>query len=252
VPQLLGKNAEDFLWAAQALADMGYREVNLNLGCPSSTVTAKGKGSGFLAHPDELDRFLDAIYSAAPLAISIKTRLGLAEPEEFLRLLPIYEKYPVHELTIHPRTKTQMYQGDVYWDSFAWALEHTALPLCYNGNLFTQADCQAFQARFPQVDRLMLGRGLVTDPALVARMGGQDASRARLRQFHDALCQEYPVVFESQQNAMHRMKAIWAYMLAAFQGGEGYRKKIIKARHWADLMAVADEIFSTLPLLEGD
>jgi tRNA-dihydrouridine synthase len=83
-------------------------------------------------------------------------------------------------------------------------------------------------------------------------MEGQEPSRARLRQFHDALCQEYPVVFESQQNAMHRMKAIWAYMLSAFQGGEAYRKKIIKAKHWADLMVVADEIFTTLPLLEGD
>jgi tRNA-dihydrouridine synthase len=195
---------------------------------------------------------LDTIYSAAPLAISVKTRLGLSEPEEFLRLLPIYEKYPVHELTIHPRTKTQMYQGDVHLDSFAWALEHTTLPLCYNGNLFTQADCQALQKRFPQVDRLMLGRGLVADPALVARMNDQDASRTRLQQFHDALCQEYPVVFESHQNAMHRMKAIWSYMLSAFQGGEAYRKKIIKARHWSDLMAVTDDIFSTLPLIEDD
>jgi tRNA-dihydrouridine synthase len=115
VPQLLSKNALDFLWAAEELAAMGYEEVNLNLGCPSGTVTAKGKGAGFLAYPDVLDIFLRRIYADPPLKISIKTRIGLRSPEEFARLLAIYNQYPVYELTIHPRTCDEQYRGDVHW-----------------------------------------------------------------------------------------------------------------------------------------
>ena len=102
VPQLLTRRAEDFLWAAGELKKMGYREVNLNLGCPSGTVTAKGKGAGFLGEPAELDRFLEEIFAAAEVRISVKTRLGLRESEEFSHLLEIYNRYPIAELTIHP------------------------------------------------------------------------------------------------------------------------------------------------------
>ena len=112
VPQLLTRRAEDFIWAAGELAYMGYREVNLNLGCPSGTVTAKGKGSGFLAFPEELERFLDEIYGAnLPIDISIKTRLGVRDEGEFPALLELYNRYPVKELTIHPRVRTDFYKG---------------------------------------------------------------------------------------------------------------------------------------------
>ena len=111
VPQLLTRAAADFIWAANTLASLGYAEVNLNLGCPSGTVTAKGKGAGFLAHPDELDRFLDAVFSACTVPISIKTRLGVHDPAEFEALLEIYSRYPVAELTIHPRVRQDFYKG---------------------------------------------------------------------------------------------------------------------------------------------
>ena len=113
VPQLLTRSAPDFIWAAQALAEMGYDEVNLNLGCPSGTVTAKGKGAGFLVHPEELDRFLDAVFSACTVRISVKTRLGMHDPAEFEALLAIYNRYPICELTIHPRVRQDFYKGAV-------------------------------------------------------------------------------------------------------------------------------------------
>ena len=102
VPQLLTKSAADCIWAVNALHDLGYPEVNLNLGCPSGTVTAKGKGAGFLAHPDELDRFFDEVFAKCE-GISVKTRLGVHEASEFDKLLEIYNRYPITELTIHPR-----------------------------------------------------------------------------------------------------------------------------------------------------
>ena len=118
VPQLLTKVSEDFLWAAEQCRDLGYAEVNLNIGCPSGTVTAKGKGSGMLRDPDGLDAFLDAIFSGAPLPISVKTRIGFENPEEFPRILEIFNRYPIQELTIHPRVRKAFYNGPVEMDAF--------------------------------------------------------------------------------------------------------------------------------------
>jgi len=131
VPQLMARKPADFLWAAGELAAMGYREVNLNLGCPAGTVAAKGKGAGFLAHPEELDAFLDRVFSAGPEArITVKTRLGIREPEEFERLLEIYNRYPIAELTIHPRVQKDFYKYPVRTEAFAEALGKSCNPVC--------------------------------------------------------------------------------------------------------------------------
>lgn len=242
VPQLLGKNAEDFLWAVRELAEMGYREVNLNLGCPSGTVTAKGKGAGFLAAPDKLDTFLDRVFSMSPLPISIKTRLGMDAPEEFQRILAIYNQYPICQLIIHPRTGKEMYRGDVHLDAFERALEHTVIPVCYNGNLFTADDCCALAEKFPKVSAVMLGRGLVAEPGLIMKMRGEKTDKRTLMRFHDDLCAGYIEVFGSPASALPRMKAIWLYMLPNFENGDAYRKALIKSRRWQDFLQVVEQI----------
>lgn len=249
VPQLLGKNADDFLWAVNALADMGYTEVNLNLGCPSSTVTAKGKGSGFLAHPVMLEQFLETIYTASPLPISIKSRLGMESPEEFDRILSIYNRFPVCELILHPRTKREMYNGAVHMDAFQRAQEIARMPVCYNGDLFTPDDVNRFSDAYPAIECVMIGRGLVADPAMTTKLLGGRNDKAMLRQFHLALCGQYVDVFESEANAMPRMKAIWAHMLGRFDGGEKHRKALIKTKRWGDFLAVTEDIFQTYDLL---
>ena len=112
VPQLLGKNVEDMLWAMEVCADQGYDEVNINLGCPSGTVVSKGKGSGMLSDIHALDEFLDAIYAKAPLPVSLKTRIGVNDSENWGHILEIYRDYPVKELTVHPRIRKAFYKGD--------------------------------------------------------------------------------------------------------------------------------------------
>ena len=242
VPQLLGKSADDLLWAMRELSAMGYDEVNLNLGCPSGTVTAKGKGAGALADPEALDRLLDALFSAAPLAISVKTRLGMKRPEEFFALLEVFNRYPIRRLILHPRTAAQQYTGAADKELFARAAERTALPLCYNGDLFTAEDIARFRERFPDIRMLMLGRGLVADPGLLS---SGDAETLTL--FHDALCREYPVVFGSENSALHRMKAIWAFMIKRFPDGEKWNKQLIKTKRWLDYLALAHRILLSGP-----
>ena len=163
VPQVMTRRAPDFLWAAELVEQMGYQEVNLNLGCPSGTVTATGKGSGFLARPEELERFFDEVFASVKLPVSVKTRLGVKEPEEFERLLEIYNRYPIACLTIHPRIQKQFYKGTVHRDWFTWAAERSRNPLCYNGDLVTVEDCGAFAADFPAVGAVMIGRGAIAE-----------------------------------------------------------------------------------------
>ena len=250
VPQLLTRRAEDFLWAADLLFDMGYQEVNLNVGCPSGTVTAKGKGAGFLAEPEELDRFLDRVYSGAKGAVSIKTRLGMTQPEEFHRLLEIYNQYPVHELTIHPRVRGDFYKGEIRLASFKEALSHSKNPVCYNGDLAVPGDCHRFMEEFPQVEQVMIGRGLVGDPALAEKVQGNfTADKKRLQSFHDALYESYCAAFESRRNAMMRMKEHWFYHICLFADHKKLNKRLRKATDPKEYEAAAAAIFNELELL---
>lgn len=244
IPQILTKVAEDFLWAANVCHDRGYGEVNLNVGCPSGTVVAKGKGSGMLADPDALDRFLDAIFQHSPLPISIKTRLGLTESAEFPALLDVFNRYPIRELTIHPRVRKQFYQGAVDMDMFRHAVRESKNPLCYNGDLRSRQDIENIAREFPQIDTVMLGRGLVADPGMLC--SGTDVKT--LQQFHDALLEEYLVLFGGSRNAMFRLKENWSYLLPRFDNSEKLAKRLRKTTDLGEYKAIASEIFHTLPL----
>ena len=244
VPQLLGRNASDLLWAAEELASMGYREMNLNLGCPSGTVVAKRKGAGLLAYPEELDALLRVLFAAAPLRISIKTRLGMEAPSEFAALLGIFSRYPVCRLIVHARTRAEQYDGCVHRDVFAMALENTAIPLSYNGDLFTADDVMRFRESFPTVDCVMLGRGLAADPGFVTALRGGSPDIRTIREFHLELCAEYVRVFGDKNSAMHRMKAIWSYLLPRLPSGESYRKTLRKTRTWEEFLIVCSGILS--------
>ncbi len=251
VPQLLSRNAADCVWAANTLAELGYEEVNLNLGCPSGTVTAKGKGAGFLADPDGLDRFLDAVFAGCSVKISIKTRLGLRDEAEFDRILQIYNRYPVFELTIHPRVREDFYKGRVREACFAAALPQSAMPVCYNGDVVCEGDAQAVAARYPSLSAIMLGRGLIADPSLVTRLrGGPRADRKTLCAFHDALYSRLSERFGDRRIAMLRMKEIWFYHLHLFGENEKHGKQLRKSRTPQEYEAAAAAVFRDLPLLD--
>lgn len=245
VPQLLTKVAEDFLWAAQVCRDRGYTEVNLNVGCPSGTVVSKGKGSGMLADPDALDRFLDAVFQASPLPVSVKTRLGLNDPEEFPALLEVFNRYPIRELTVHPRIRKQFYQGDVDMDMFRYAYQESKNPLCYNGDLLSRQDCDRISAEFPRVNSVMLGRGLAADPGMLLPDG---TDRAVLECFHNALLEEYLVLFGGSRNAMFRLKENWSYWLPGFADSDKLGKRLRKSTDLHEYRSITAEIFHTLTL----
>ena len=242
IPQLLTKNVEDFLWAAGLCRDLGYSQVDLNLGCPSGTVVAKGKGSGMLSEPDVLDAFLWEIFDKSPIPISIKTRLGLKELEEFPEILEIYNRYPIRELTVHPRLRTDFYKHAVRMEGFRYAVEHSKNPLCYNGNLNSREDIEVFGKAFPQVGSIMLGRGLIGDPGMLT---GSDSRL--LEAFFDELLEAYTEAFGSARNAMFRLKENWRYLLRHFEDSEKLGKKLRKTTDLGEYKAITHEIFTGLP-----
>ena len=152
IPQILTKSTEDFLWAAQCCNDRGYSEVNLNMGCPSGTVFTKGKGSGMLANLESLTIFLDEIFEKSPLKISVKTRVGVEDPEEFPALLDILNRYPITELIIHPRVRKTFYKGKIEMYAFRYAVANSKHSLCYNGDITSLDDIDLYKIcslRFP-------------------------------------------------------------------------------------------------------
>jgi len=239
VPQVLTKNAAHFIWAAQLLYDMGYEEVNLNTGCPSGTVTAKGKGAGMLIHAKELEIFFDEIFARTPVRVSVKTRIGYASPDEFPHLLDVFNRYPISELTIHPRTREEFYKGQPHRDVYFAAAKEAKLPLVYNGNLFTAGACRETETASPETCALMLGRGMLANPALAQEYaGGEPLSKQNLRAFHDDLLAAYYAEYPKNV-VLGRMREVAKNICCCFENAE---KPLKAARKAGSLPAYEDAV----------
>ena len=244
VPQVPTKVPEDFLWAAEVCRDRGYDEVNLNIGCPSGTVVSKGKGSGMLRDTAALDKFLEAVFAASPLPISVKTRLGLEKREEFPGILEVLNRYPIKELTIHPRVRKQFYDGTVDMEMFDYAVRNSVNPLCYNGDILSLEQAAVLQETYPQIQSVMIGRGLIADPGMLS--GGTD--KAALEGFMNELMAVYEVEFGGSRNAIFRLKENWGFLHSRFEGCDKLWKRLRKTTDAAEFKSISAEIFHTLPL----
>ena len=246
IPQILGNNAEDFIQLAKILRDeYGHKEINLNLGCPSGTVTAKGKGAGFLGEPEKLDAFLDSVYSGLDMEISIKTRVGTDYEEDWEYLMDIYEKYPIKELIIHPRLLKDHYKGKPRLELFRQGKERFSMPVGYNGNLFTKEDYKNFTEQFPQTEIFMFGRGIIANPGLLDEIrDGKVPDKKKLRAFHDRIYSQYQEILSGERNVLFRMKELWNYMAPEFSNYEKPAKKIKKSQNFSDYEAAVNLLFA--------
>ena len=233
VPQILTKNAEDFIQTAETLQEYGYKEVNLNLGCPSKTVVTKGKGSGFLAKPEELERFLTEVFDAlsGEVKISVKTRIGKEDPEEFPALLELFNKYPMEELIIHPRVQKDGYGNVPRLELYELAEKQSLNPLCYNGDLYTREQIRNFAERFPGTERLMFGRGFLRDPGLLYNEGKDSKDIfEKFWAFHDLVYEGYQERNMGDRNVLFKMKELWSYQVYQFSEPERLFKTFKKVQ----------------------
>lgn len=234
VPQILTRDAMGFIRVGEILEDMGYDEINLNLGCPAKLIVSKGKGAGMLADLDSLDEFLDTIFSHNWVAkITVKTRLGLTDNADFASLLEVYGKYPIHELTIHPRFRSDFYSGDPRLDEFSkvssimdltsihednsikhsYSLHNSQdIKICYNGNINSVADRDAILGQFPYISSIMCGRGALSNPALFRELkGGAKMSKQEFIDFHKDIYHTYGNTMVKEKHFLHKMQEMWTY-----------------------------------------
>lgn len=230
IPQILSNKAEDFLNIAARMQSYGYTSVNLNLGCPSGTVSSKGRGSGFLRRPKELDAFLDDIFSRCPLPISIKTRIGYDDESAWPELMEIYNRYPITELIVHPRLKTDMYRPPVRMQAFDYAYQHATMPLVYNGDIFTADDYHRIVKTYPNIVAVMIGRGMLQNPGLVGEIRGlPPVSREEIREWLRAFEQTNLAAY-TETPTLFKLKEIWAYLQESFPESRKEIKQLFKAK----------------------
>ena len=246
VPQIMATNIDEVNHLYNLVKDYGYKTLNINLGCPSGTVVSKNRGAGFLRDTDELDRFLYDISEKAPCSISIKTRIGFYDLNEWEDILNVYKKYSFEELIIHPRIQKELYKGVPHIDAFKMAYEVIdKSPLIYNGDVRCVEDINRITSEFPNISGIMIGRGMFINPDILFEYnnGHYPADyRDRLVEFHDYIYDEYMELFSGEADVLMHMKGIWAYMVLGFKDAEKILKKIRKTKHASEYKALAHEI----------
>jgi len=230
VPQILTKDAGRFVDTAKELAEYGYREVNLNLGCPSGTVVSKKKGAGMLSDLAFLEGFLDEIFEKTPIPISIKTRLGIASEAEWEPLFSLYCKYPVAELIVHARLLNDFYSGGVRKDCFWEACEKAPFPMVFNGDIFLAEDATS-EVGFEE-GAIMLGRGILRNPCLSLEIQGEKP--VDLRGFHNQLLQDYREEMSGETPTLQKMKELWSHLILSYPDAKKEYKAIRKSKTIAE------------------
>lgn len=249
IPQLLHTGGDDFLVLADRLADLGYRQINWNLGCPAPMVARKKRGSGLLPYPREILDLLSAVMPRLRVELSIKTRLGYYDPAELFTLLPELNTFPLKEIIIHPRLGVQLYKGNTDPDSFGHCCQLSHHTLVYNGDIVDTAGYRSLAERFPLVNRWMIGRGALADPFLAEKIktpaeDSTDLQKHRLYTFHADLVERYQRRLSGPGHLLGRVKHLWTYLIASFPGQEKYLKKIHKSRSTEGYMAIVEELFA--------
>lgn len=243
VPQILTNRADYYLHTERELMEYGYTELNLNLGCPSRTVVTKKKGAGFLSDPEMLERFLDEIFQKTNASISVKTRIGLDDPEEFEKLCTIFMKFPIAELTIHPRTAKEGYSGTIHEDVFSYAEENSTLALCYNGEIHTRDDYKLLLERHPKLQAVMMGRGLLKAPMLAEEILESDSiDEKRFWAFHEEILNGYIEIMSGERNTLFKMKELWFYWINMFPGKDKSYKRLKKATRIEEYKNAVEDI----------
>lgn len=255
IPQIMSSNPDDFTTLANVLSDIGYGMVNWNLGCPFPMVVKRGRGAGMLCYPDRVESFLDKAMPAIKPKLSIKLRIGFKYTDEVLELIPIFNRFPLEELIIHPRTGVQMYEGEVDLDIFGQCLNLSKHRVVYNGDINSLEKLEMLAQRFGSVERWMIGRGLLSDPFLAEKIKFNTekpyAEKIKIvRAFHDQLFTEYSKVLYGPAHITNKMKEIWSYMGGFFENAKKIQKRIHKTHHRDNYVDVVNKVFDEIQASE--
>lgn len=222
IPQILGNDSNALIKYIQQFNELGYTEVNLNLGCPYEFVTRKKRGSGLLPFPELIKEILSDIFDHIQTDFSVKIRLGLQSRDEIYKVLEVLNFFPLKEIIIHARTADQKYEGVVYLDEFENYLKITKHQIVYNGDIYTKNDFEAYKKRFPTINRWMIGRGAIINPLLPNDILNKLPSEKEERYnifiaFYNAMFDQYKAAKKKDDKRfLNRIKEIWSYQAHSF------------------------------------
>jgi tRNA-dihydrouridine synthase B len=250
IPQIITKDAGEFLFAAKYVQSLGYSELNWNLGCPYPMVAKRGMGSGLLNMPATIDEILNRISSESEITISVKMRLGYENPREIFQVLPVLEKYRLENITIHPRIGKQLYKGDADLNTFEECLKQTSHKVFYNGDITSVGSFREMKMRFPTIDNWMIGRGLISDPFLPAMIKADTIVYPENRfkifnSFHDTLLSSYEEALSGQKHILMKMYPFWEFFIHSFPNSPKLLKKIKKAQNLNTYREAVTQIIQT-------
>jgi tRNA-dihydrouridine synthase len=236
IPQIMTNDADEFIFVAKYVQELGYKELNWNLGCPYPMVTKRGMGSGLINDPIKINSILNKVYAESDIIVSMKMRMGYENSEEILQVLPVLERYPVKSIAIHARIGKQLYKGEVDLDSFQRCVDNTDHKLYYNGDITSVAKFNKIVERFPMIDHWMIGRGMIADPFLPSMIKSNTSEYPENRidifsKFHDTLFHDYSQVLSGSSHVKMKMLHFWEYFMASFSNSQKGVKKIKKAKN---------------------
>lgn len=249
IPQILGKEPVEFVELANRLFDIGYDEVNWNIGCPMRRVTAKHRGSGILPYPEEVRTILDQVVPKIKPLLSVKMRLGLISKDEIFPLVPILNDYPLANVTIHPRTGRQQYSGQVDLDTFQQVYRQFNARVIYNGDICTTADYRQLRQRFPEIEDFMIGRGILYDPILPLKIKGiipeddKEKTLAAAHLFINTLLDAILVGPVRDESKMRKIKEYWCLLFRSLPITEQQARTVL---HATDLSSTLQTLRSLL------
>ena len=250
IPQIITNDADEFLFVSKYVQELGYKELNWNLGCPYPMVTKQGMGSGLINDSKKIDTILHKIHNESDIIVSMKMRMGYENPEEILDVLPILDNYPIKNIAIHARIGKQLYKGGTNLEAFQKCLDNTNHKLYYNGDITSVAAFKKLQERFPTIDHWMIGRGLIADPFLPQMIKNNTTEYPKdrieiFRQFHDRIFQEYDAALSGPTPIRMKMLGFWEYFSTTFSNPHKTYKKIKKASNVKNYLIAVDDILKS-------
>lgn len=232
IPQIIASEPDELEKLVTFLMIQGYREIDLNMGCPFPLIVRRGKGSGILSHPEKVAALLEAMKTFPEVCFSVKMRLGWENAEEWRKVLPLLNRSCVKQVTLHPRIGKQQYKGVVDMEAFRRFYEACELPLVYNGDLCTVTAVRDILEAYPRLKGVMLGRGLLADPSLAKafreELMSENEIKARTFRMHRLMYLYYQRIIEGgDAQLLTKLKAIWEYLLPDLD--KKVRKAILKS-----------------------
>lgn len=239
VPQIIVRDVEEFNTLTKAVMELGFKEIDINMGCPYPMQTKSGRGSGILPHPEKVHEILDAI-STSSSKFSIKMRLGLNSPEECLQLLPLLNEAPLAHITLHPRIGIQQYKGALDFETFDKFYAECKHPLIFNGDITDLKQIQYIETRYPKLSGIMIGRGLLANPILAAQYAGLPCGTATetLLKIHADIAADYARRLQGNAQILDKIRPFWTYADLP----KKTHKKIEKSKTFEEYLEAVNEL----------